>query len=330
MELLPELNGGGQRTSVAKDLEPPKVGVILVNWHGAEFTLPCVESLLKSNYPNFQIVVVDDGSTDGSPDRIAHEYPQVELLRQPTNSGVSKARNRGIRHALDMGCEYALMMDNDTRADPGLISSLVETAESANRRAVVGPKIYWLRDPDRLWFAFGRLSLWTGLYSNPAYNQQDRGQFEKAIEMEVASSCCMLMPRKALETAGGFDEAFGFRTHEDVDLSLRCRRAGFRIIFSPKAKIWHLVGGSAQKMSGASIRFHATRDQLWTLRKAATRGQMISIAFFYPFRAIVRISGMIARGQWDSIPAELRGAKEGFFAPIAQGDPARMALPLGK
>jgi len=330
MESGPEISGSGQQPSVAKDSQPPKVGVILVNWHGAEFTLPCVESLLKSNYPNFQIVVVDDGSTDGSPDRIAHEFPQVELLRQPTNSGVSKARNRGIRHALKLGCEYALMMDNDTRADPNLISSLVETAESANRRAVVGPKIYWLRDPDRLWFAFGRLSLWTGLYSNPAYNQQDRGQFEKSVEMEVASSCCMLMPKEALETVGGFDEAFGYRTHEDVDLSLRCRRAGFRIIFSPKAKIWHLVGGSAQKMSGASIRYHATRDQLWTLRKAATRWQMISIALFYPFRALLRISAMIARGQWDSIPAELRGAREGFFAPIVQGDPARMGLPLGK
>lgn len=330
MESGPELSGGGRQTSVGRGAPPPKVGVILVNWNGGEFTIPCVESLLNSTYTNFQIVVVDDGSTDGSPDRIAQRFPRVELLRQPKNSGVSKARNRGIRHALQLGCEYALMMDNDTRADPGLISSLVESAESASRRAVVGPKIYWLRHPDRIWFAFGHLSLWTGLYSNPAYNQQDHGQFDQPRDMEVASSCCMLMPREALETVGGFDEAFGYRTHEDVDLSLRCRRAGFRIIFSPKAKIWHLVGGSAQKMSGASIRYHATRDQIWTLRKAATRVQMISIAMFYPFRAIVRISAMIARGQWDSIPAELRGAWEGFFAPIVQGDPARLAVPLGK
>ncbi len=330
MELVPQLNGSGQRTSAARDLQPPKVGVILVNWNGAEFTIPCIESLLKSNYPNYQIIVVDNGSRDGSPERIVQEYPQVELLRQLSNSGLPKARNQGIECALKLGSEYAITLDNDTRADRDMISHLVGTAELANRASVVGPKIYWLHHPNRLWFAYGRLSLWTGVYSNPVYNQVDQGQFEEPVEMEVASGCCMLIPKKVFQTVGGFDEAFGRWAHDDVDWSLRCRRAGFGIIFSPKAKLWHRVGGSAQKISGASIRYHATRDQLWTLRKAATRWQIFTIASFYPLRAIVRISAMVARGQWDCIPAELRGAKDGFFGSIVRRDPSRLALPQGQ
>lgn len=118
MESVPEYSESRQRTSGAEDSQSPKVGVVLVNWNGAEFTIPCIESLLRSNYSNFQIIVVNNGSMDGSPERIAQEYPQVELLRQPSNSGLPKARNQGIEHALKLGSDYAITLDNDTRAGP--------------------------------------------------------------------------------------------------------------------------------------------------------------------------------------------------------------------
>jgi GT2 family glycosyltransferase len=212
--------------------------------------------------------------------------------------------------------------------DPGLLTELVRGAQSHDNRVAVGPKIYYERDPKRLWFCFGRLNLWTGIYSNPVFNALDNGQFDREIEMDAASSCCLLVPAAILRAVGNFDPRYTW--NEDVDWSLRCRRAGFRLIFLPSGKVWHVCSVSSNKQPRASIRYLLTRNQLWTLRKISSPWQMASVALIYPFRAILRIGSMAMRGQWNGIPAELRGAREGFFAPIAQGNSGKMAAPASK
>jgi GT2 family glycosyltransferase len=303
-----------QQVSMNGGQQAPDVCVVLTNWNGANHTIPCVESLRGSDYPNFHILVVDDGSTDGSPERIGRRFPDVEILRQPANMGVSKARNRGIARAAELGSDYVVFLDNDTKVDRSLISHLVTTARAHDNAVAVGPKIYYLHDRSRLWFAFGQLSLWTGIYRNPVFGATDQGQFDQEREMEVASSCCLLVPTRVLQVVGGFDPNYTW--NEDVDWSLRCRRAGFPLVFCPRGRVWHEVGGSSQKQRAASMRYLLTRNQLWTFRKVVRPWQMVSISIVYPFRAILRILAMIAGRQWECIPAELRGAKEGLFAPL--------------
>jgi len=306
----------------------PSVCVVLVNWNGGEHTIPCVESLRESDYPSLQIVVVDDGSTDCSPDRIGRRFPGLETLRQPANLGVSQARNRGIARAGELGSDYVLILDNDTRVDPTLIRCLVAEARAHGDAAAVGPKIYYLDDPARLWFAYGRLSLWTGLYFNPAYNQVDRGQFEQSVEMDAASSCCLLIPKGMLDTVGGFDPAF--TRNEDVDWSLRARRAGFKLRYCPSARVWHFAGGSSRKQPCASIRYLLTRNQLWTIRKVGRPWHLLSVLCLYPAHCCWRLAKMSAARQWDCLWAELRGAKDGFLAPLASAEtpPGTRAHPL--
>jgi GT2 family glycosyltransferase len=307
--------------------DAPKVCVVLVNWNGAEFTIPCIESLAESDYPNFQVVVVDDGSADNSPARITQRFPGLELLRQVTNLGVSHARNRGIERALELACDYVMILDNDTRVDWRLISRLVATARAYNNLAAVGPKIYYLRDPKRLWFAYGHLNLRTGIYSNPVYNAIDEGQFDQRGEMQLGSSCCLLIPRGILEVVGGFDTKYGACGNvEDIDWCLRCRRAGFKLVYCPEGKLWHWVGGSGSKIPQALIRYLTTRNQLWTLRKIVTPFQLMTITLFYPLRCLLRLARSAFRRQWDCIPAELKGAKDGFLASIPRVDTPRGTL----
>jgi hypothetical protein len=307
---------------------PPSVCAVLVNWNGAEHTIPCVESLRGSDYPNVQIVVVDDGSTDSSPDRIAARFPALEILRQPANLGVSQARNRGIARAAELGSDYVLILDNDTRVDPTLISCLVAEAKARGNAAAVGPKIYHLHDPARLWFAYGRVSLWTGLYFNPVYNSVDRGQFDQFAEMDAASTCCLLVPRRMFDVVGGFDPNFTW--NEDVDWSLRARRAGFRLLYCPQGRVWHLGGGSSRKLPRASIRYLLTRNQLWTIRKVGRPWHLLSVLCLYPARCCSRLVRMALGREWDCMWAELRGAKDGFLAPVASPDPRRPAPSLTK
>ncbi|MGA2606418.1 MAG: glycosyltransferase family 2 protein [Terriglobia bacterium] len=307
-----------------KGLRAPAVCVVLLNWNGAEFTIPCVESLKESDYSNFQILVVDDGSIDDSPLRIAQRFPDLELLSQPANLGVSQARNRGIARAAELGSDYVLILDNDTKVDRSLISHLVATAKAHQNAVAVGPKIYYLHDPKRLWFAYGRLSLWTGFYFNPVCKSVDRGQFEQVMEMDAASSCCLLIPMGIVKVVGGFDP--GFTRNEDLDWSLRCRRAGFRLLYCPQGKVWHFLGGSSRKQPAASIRYLLTRNQLWTLRKVGRPWHLLSILCFYPVHCCWRLLKMGLRKEWDCMWAELRGAKDGFLASIPPVDTPRGRL----
>jgi GT2 family glycosyltransferase len=291
----------------------PKVCVVLVNWNGADHTIPCIEDLRQSTYPHVQALVVDNGSSDDSPAQIAGRFPDVEVIRAGSRIAMAEARNRGLRRALAKGCEYVLILDNDTTLDPQLVSHLVNTARAQGDLAAVVPKIYWLRDPRRFWFIHGRISLWTGIYDNPAHDRIDQGQFDVERTVQIASTCCVLIPRKIAERVE-FDSSLHYS--DDVEWSLECHRQGFRIVYCPQGKLWHKVGGSESKNPPPLLRYLWTRDQLRTLRKHARPLQWASVAFLYPFRAILRIIAMIVRRQWGCIPAELKGAKEGFFAPI--------------
>lgn len=290
------------------------VCVVLANWNGAEYTIPCVESLKNSDYPDLRIIVVDDASTDDSRDRIARRFPGLEIIQQVVNQGVSQARNLGIQRAAEVGSAYVLILDNDTRVDRSLVSHLVAAAQASDNRAAVGPKIYYLRDPARLWFAYGRVSLWTGFYFNPVRDSIDSGQFEKVVEMDAASSCCVLIPMRILKWVGEFNPALTW--NEDVDWSLRCKRAGFSILYCPQGKVWHIGGGSSRKLERASIRYMLTRNQLWTLRGLGRPWHLASRLCTYPAHCFFRLVKMGLRREWECMRAELRGAKDGFFGPV--------------
>jgi hypothetical protein len=167
------------------------------------------------------------------------------------------------------------------------------------------------------------VSLWTGLYFNPVHNLVDRGQFDHSVEMEAASSCCLLVPAGMFDVVGGFDPNFTW--NEDVDWSLRARRAGFRLLYCPQGRVWHLAGGSSRKQPRAAIRYLLTRNQLWTIRKVGRPWHLLSVLCLYPARCCSRLVRMGLGRQWDCMWAELRGAKDGFLAPFASPDPRRTA-----
>jgi hypothetical protein len=294
--------------------------VLLLNYNSAEHTIPCIESLLASDYPNLRIIVVDNGSTDGSPAVISKRFPCATLIRLPSGIAMAAARNLGIRRALEEGCSHLAILDNDTRADKRLVSHLVETCERHRGAVAVSPKIYWLRHPERFWFVYGRLSLWTGVYSNPAYNAVDRGQYETEMEVEIVSTCCFLMPRRIAERVQ-FDDSLCY--NDDVEWSLRCQREGFRIVYCPKAKVWHVVGGGQGKSPPALLRYLWTRDQWRTLRKYARPWQMASLVLLYPLRFALRLVKLGGGGRWDCVGAELRGTRDGLLAPLDSAEAPR-------
>ena len=292
-----------------------KVCVVILNWNGRDLTLRCLEDLRKSDYPEVTCLIVDNGSTDGSTEAIIKAFPEVGVIRNTVNLGWAGGSNQGIAWGLAHGADYLLMLNNDAWADPAMISTLVAAATKLQDQVVTIPKIYLGSDPTRFWFAGGRVNFWTGLFSNPAYNLVDDGRFDSSPDVEYASGCCVLMPKGIAEHVGGFDHSF-FSYVEDVEWSIRCRSAGFRIVLCPAAKLWHDVSVTGKKRP-AMMRYYLTRNHLWTLRRHASPWQFATAMFLLPLRSLWRMIRLLGARDGKSIMAELRGLKDGLLGALA-------------
>src|SRR6056297_688817 len=135
------------------------VYIVILNWNNFQETIDCVESCKKLTYSNFKILLVDNGSTDGSEDILKKEFPGIPLIQTGENLGYSGGNNAGIRHALEQGADYIWLLNNDTVVDPQCLAKMVQTAESSNQIGMVGSKIFYHHSPDILWYAGGEIDL---------------------------------------------------------------------------------------------------------------------------------------------------------------------------
>ena len=216
----------------------PKVSIVILNWNGLKVTIECLESLKKITYPNYEVIVVDNGSKGDDVEFLRQKYGnQIHVIKNEKNYGLSKGRNIGIRYALETRADYIQILDNDVMVAPDFLSQLIDVAQTDTNIGVLGPKLYSYDEPKKMWYAGRYMSYWTGLPVDRAKGEIDRGQFEDIVDVDYAPGGSMLMSRNALLTAGLLDERFFF-WWEDVDFCTRVTRAGFRVVFVPHAKMW--------------------------------------------------------------------------------------------
>jgi GT2 family glycosyltransferase len=282
--------------------------IVLLNWNSGEMTAECIRSLFQMSTHSFEIIVVDNGSKDGSAEYLRAQFPEIAILPQNRNLGFAAGCNVGMKLAMERGFKYVLPLNNDTVVDSAFLTELLRGADEHPEAAMISPKIYFWDMPDRFWWAGGSFSLWTGIAKHIGRKEVDRGQFDRGAELDWATGCALLMRSDALRQTGLFDESF-FGNGEDLDLSLRLREAGYKIWFAPKAKLWHKEGVDYRKNAGEYLRkFTGTRNLLHIMRKHARAIQWFS---FLP-NFLLRYAGFyialsLARGDYRSAWAVLRG-----------------------
>jgi hypothetical protein len=243
----------------------PRVVAVVLNWNGLEDTTACLTSLAEVDYPSLEVVVVDNGSTDGSPAILRRRFPEVILLETRENLGYAGGNNVGIRYALERGAEYVLLLNNDTEVAPDFLRRMVEVAEADPQVGGVGPMIYYYDRPDVIWSAGGAIDWRRGRTRMVGLNEPEQGQFgAEPREVDFVTGCAMLIRREVLERVGLLDERF-FLYYEEVEWCVRVRRAGYRILHVPRARIWHKISPCSQADSPL-VHYYMTRNRLLFLR----------------------------------------------------------------
>ena len=272
-----------QDTGHSNQTKLPKVGFIILSWNQRQMTLECLDSVMKQDYPAFSVLVVDNGSTDGSPDAIRAHFPQVEVLELGQNVGYSAGNNVGMMHLLKRDYSYVFLLNNDTFVDPHMLRQLVEVAESDLRIGMVGPIMYFADLPTMIWAGYNRID-----WRHAHMVRQGQGQLEEQVglpseaflDVDNVDTCAILVRRQVIERIGMLDTRY-FINLDDVDWSVRAHQAGFRVVYVPHARIWHRVSASMGFASPATT-YYMTRNALlffWTrapgLWKIAAVAQII-------------------------------------------------------
>jgi hypothetical protein len=258
----------------------PKVVVATLTWNQKSDVLECLASLTKLDYPNYEIVVVDNGSTDGTFHAIRGAFPQVHIVKHSENLGCAEGVNGEIRYALQAGADYLFIIANDAVVEPSTLKELVLVAEKDPKIGIVSPKVYYYGTDKRIWFARGAKFDWTkGRFFGFAQDVEDDESFDQEEEAEFFPGGFSLVRIEAIKKAGFLDPGY-FIYFDDSDWSHRIHQAGYSGRYAPKARVWHKPSSALGKET-EGFHYYRTRNRLFFVKQYAPPG--VFAIFFLHF-----------------------------------------------
>jgi GT2 family glycosyltransferase len=270
----------------------PLVSAVVVNHNGAGYVEAAVTSLLAQEGCEVEVLVVDNASTDGSPEALSARFgDRIRLVRRSHNSGFGGGNNAAIDLARG---RYLLLLNSDAEADPALAREMVKAAETSPRIGMVAAKVL-VHSARSVIDNTGHLMYADGLNRGRGRQQEDRGQFDGHLTALFPSGAAALYRREMLDDVGGFDESF-FLYGDDADLGLRGRVAGWECAFAPRALAFHHYSRTTGAYSTLKA-FHVERNRVWVLLKIFPWSLVLLSPFFTVVRLGVQAFGVfVGRG----------------------------------
>jgi GT2 family glycosyltransferase len=227
-------------------LSQPSVAIVILNWNGKHHLEQFLPSVLATTYPNYRLIVADNGSDDNSVEFLKHNFPQVELIILEKNHGFAQGYNEALQQ---VQADYYMLLNSDVEVQAGWLQAMVNVLETEKNAAACQPKILAYRDKHLFEYA-GGAGGWLDLYGYPFARgrvfdicEEDKGQFEETEEVFWASGAAMLIKSKVFHELKGFDEYF-FAHQEEIDLCWRIHLAGYRVFCCPQSVVYHVGGGT--------------------------------------------------------------------------------------
>ena len=256
----------------------PSVALIVLNWNGRSDTLRCLASFDAVTYPGLQVVLVDNGSTDGTVAAVAEHHPSVEIIALTSNTGFCAGNNAGLSWALDRGFDVVGVLNNDTVVDADFLDPLIAEL-GRDDLAVVSPRIVYLDRPAQAWFGASRIDAEVGI----VYHRDEADLTPQQLAAPVrgvpaVTGCCLLAARSLWLQVGLFDERF-FLIFEDADWSARARAVGAHAEVVVASTVHHAVSSSFASTSSSVADYYYARNGLLYLRDHGMSPRRQSVRF---------------------------------------------------
>lgn len=274
----------------------PKVGIVIVNYNGFRITAECIDSVFKIDYPNYKIILIDNGSTDNSGIQLKKKYnKKIIFIRKHVNKGVTGGNNSGIETGLKRKMDYILFLNNDTIAEKIFLNKLVK-ASLENNHAIVVPKIICYYKPERLdhWVSSG-YNWYKGLPKSYKPYPKDNPGLNISSDISVASTCCLLAPVAIFEKIGLMDENY-FMYYDDADFTIRAVRAGWPMRYESSAVIYHKCNVTTKNKQPAYFEYYLQNRNVFyfyyklcknPLAKVILLGKHVIIIILQLFKALL-------------------------------------------
>ena len=290
------VKAGRTLSKVGEERTAPSVAVLTVNTDGAAFMAEFAESLAAVSYQNFQIVVVDNASSDDSLDILRRVHPQSVILENDANLGFTGACNRGIEYCLGQDFDFVLFLNGDVLVEPDFLTHLVAAADE---RTMTAPKSYLYHHPGTLDDSVGQFDWTRGTWKDQILGKRPTDDFDQPRLVDTANLSCLLVPAGALRKVGLLDNNF-FIYYDDTDFVRRAHDAGYRLWFAPDAVIHHRKGATIGGSETPFGLYYLTRNRPYLISKHVRSPLRRALFWTYFLTSrLVHTIALVLRGRPD-------------------------------
>jgi len=307
-----------------------KLAIILVNWNSYALTDDTLQSLYQTSYQDYDIICVDNASTDDSLSQLKTNHAGIIILTCDQNTGFTGGNNKGMQYALAHGYAYTLLLNNDVAVESDFLEPLVHALDANENLGAVQPLIYFHHDRTLIWNAGSSYNKWLGVTKTIGYNKKDaqhtyRNQNQvdtKATQpiqnIDWITGCAFMVKTDVLKKVGLLYEPF-FIYYEDVDLSFRIQQQGYDLGYTPASVIYHIAGMShksskktAEGYVSPKVHYLNARNHIWLLKKYTNLLHAPTVILYQSIYYLSVTGYFIVRGRWQKIKALYKGIGEGL------------------
>ncbi len=286
-----------------------KIAVIIINWKKYDLTLNCIDSVLKSSYKNFKIILIDNESQNSFPDEI-NKSEKIQIIKNKNNEGFSKANNQGIKYSIKNGFDYVLLLNNDTLIQNDLIDSLIQQSSTLNQK-IIQPLILNY-DGSKIWNAGGKINNFFGTFQTLEKGKGFKSFKRNRTYTDWFTGCCVLIKLEIFNQVGYFDERF-FAYYEDVDYSIRLKKMGYPIALMTNSYLQHYESASSKSMNKTEgnlspyVHYLNIRNHILLLKKHSKSFNLIGVLLYQLIKIFSYLVYFLIRFRFDKFKMVSKG-----------------------
>jgi len=305
-----------------------KLAIILVNWNSYELTNDTLQSLYQTSYQDYDIICVDNASSDESLNELRKNHSNIIILTCDQNTGFTGGNNKGMQYAVEHEYAYTLLLNNDVAVESDFLEPLVQALDANENMGAVQPLIYFHHDRTLIWNAGSNFNQWLGITKTIGYNKKDAQQKYRyqnqhfVNKIDWITGCAFMVKTEVLKKVGLLYDPF-FIYYEDVDLSFRIKNAGYDLGYAPASVIYHIAGMShkstkktAEGYISPKVHYLNARNHIWLLKKYTSVLHAPTVILYQSLYYLSVTAYFIGRGRWQKIKALYKGIGEGIKSGI--------------